>query len=206
MRARTEPSTVAFSCYRFLLLAYPRGFRRKYGDEMASLFQDRYERGERSMVLTAGLWISTLADVGRNALFERFVSVGELRPRELAGAGSGAGASSLAGVAAYACICCVAPAAVALMGSTALFAGHDLLALRPQLLSASFVLVAASLWMAYSGPSAAYSGPRAAAEPGCQGGSCTLVRVSAWTASLMWLVGVLAPWWTELLHRHAHLL
>ena len=196
MRASTESSSRALSLYRLLLLAYPRRFRREYGDEMARLFEDRHERDQRSMAPAVGLWIGTLADVGRNALLERVVSVGSLRPRELAGAGSGAGASSLAGVAAYACVCCVLPASFALTGGTALITTGDLLAVRPQLLSVSLLLVVASLWMAYSAPRAA--------APTCERGSCSLTRVSAWTASLMWMVGWTAPWWTGLLHTHVH--
>ncbi len=198
MRAQTEPRSRAFSCYRLLLLAYPRSFRRKYGDEMARLFEDRYEQGHRNVSLAVGLWIGTLADVGRNAFLERVTFVGEARPRELAGAGSAAGASTLAGAAAYACICCVLPASFALAGGTALIATQDLLAIRPHLLFASLVLVTASLWTAYSTP-----GQRA---PDCGSGSCSLARISAWTASFIWLVGWFAPWWAEALHQHAHFL
>jgi hypothetical protein len=58
--------------YGMLLLAYPRGFRRKYGPQMEQAFGDLYreacERGRSRVVL---LWALTVSDLARTAVAQR---------------------------------------------------------------------------------------------------------------------------------------
>lgn len=58
--------------YRMLLLAYPRGFRRKYGSQMEQAFGDLHreacESGRRRVAL---LWALTVSDLARTAVAQR---------------------------------------------------------------------------------------------------------------------------------------
>ncbi len=58
--------------YRMLLLAYPRGFRRKYGAQMEQAFGDLYgEACERGRSRVALLWALTVSDLARTAVAQR---------------------------------------------------------------------------------------------------------------------------------------
>ena len=70
---RTGPPTFSERTYRALLAAYPRGFRREYGREMARAFADLYEeeRQKRGLVGLLSVWARALLDLFTNALAER---------------------------------------------------------------------------------------------------------------------------------------
>jgi predicted permease len=60
--------------YRLLLLIFPAAFRRRFGDDMAAVFEDRLrEARARSPVAMARLWVSTLADLTAHGITERHV-------------------------------------------------------------------------------------------------------------------------------------
>lgn len=58
-------ATASAGIYEYLLLAYPQQFRRRYGEEMASVFLEncRYTFQSRGCCAVIGLWLSTLQDV-----------------------------------------------------------------------------------------------------------------------------------------------
>src|SRR5689334_4019653 len=64
--------TAADLVYRVLLRAYPREFRRQYGDDMIEMFRDQHraeaERGAGSVI---ALWAHVVVDALRNGLPER---------------------------------------------------------------------------------------------------------------------------------------
>jgi hypothetical protein len=184
------------SLYRCLLKAYPRRFRHHYGGEMLQVFEDRYRRSLIQGESVALLWFATLVDAARNGLLERAVSVRHARPREVVGTGSAVGGGSMAAAAAFACLCCVLPSSIGLLGASVVSAPQDLLPLRPHLLAASLTLLLASAWSAYS---PALSGEGVA----CKGEVCRLARTSFWGGSMLWVVALFAPSWVHLLHGHA---
>jgi predicted permease len=58
--------------YRLLLLCFPASFRRRFGDEMAGLFADRYAAARRlGWTAVVLCWIRTIADVVGHGLRER---------------------------------------------------------------------------------------------------------------------------------------
>ena len=59
--------------YRLLLVAYPRRFRREYGESMAQVFRDCCRAAERGQGLRGvlWLWLATLRDLARTAFVER---------------------------------------------------------------------------------------------------------------------------------------
>ncbi len=59
--------------YRLLLVAYPRRFRREYGESMAQVFRDLCRAAERGQGLRGvlWLWLATLRDLARTAFVER---------------------------------------------------------------------------------------------------------------------------------------
>lgn len=65
--------SVSERVYRALLLAYPKGFRSKYGAQMAQVFRDMWreelERGGK--VGLARLWVRTVVDLAATAFVER---------------------------------------------------------------------------------------------------------------------------------------
>ncbi len=186
----------AASLYRYTLKAYPRRFRHDYGSEMLQLFEDRYRRSLIRGESVALLWFATLLDAARNGLLERAASVRHARPREVVGTGSAAGGGSMAAAAAFACLCCVLPSSIGLLGAPVVIAPQDLLPLRPQLLAASLTLLLASAWAVYS--------PALSAEGvTCKGEVCRLARTSFWGGSILWVVALFAPFLVHLLHRHA---
>ncbi len=70
---RTRVPTFSERAYRALLFAYPRGFRREYGQEMACAFADlcEEERERRGTIGLLLLWARALLDLFANALAER---------------------------------------------------------------------------------------------------------------------------------------
>ncbi len=73
----TAPASAAVSiserAYRLLLVAYPRRFRREYGESMAQVFRDCCRAAERGQGLRGvlWLWLVTLCDLARTAVVER---------------------------------------------------------------------------------------------------------------------------------------
>ncbi len=66
-------SSVSERVYQTLLFAYPKGFRREYGAQMAQTFRDLYreERRRSGKFRVAGLWVRTLLDLIATATVER---------------------------------------------------------------------------------------------------------------------------------------
>ena len=71
--ARGENRSISERVYRLLLLAYPREFRREYGDEMARCFRDlcREELEDGGGLGLATLWGRTLLELIYTTLKER---------------------------------------------------------------------------------------------------------------------------------------
>src|SRR5688572_24917751 len=71
-RRRVLARGIAMSLYRILLLAFPRDFRARFGDDMSDVFEDRlrdaHARGPRA---TFALWTRTMLDVMAHGLAER---------------------------------------------------------------------------------------------------------------------------------------
>lgn len=73
----TQPSgrniRFALALYRTLLIAYPRTFRDRYGDEMVRLFRDRCLRTlqERGTLGFLQCWLRALVDLAMNAVLEK---------------------------------------------------------------------------------------------------------------------------------------
>ena len=62
--------------YGVLLLAYPREFRRRYGDEMVQVFGDSCRDAERrGGTLGMMLWVRTVSDLTSVAIVERICAV-----------------------------------------------------------------------------------------------------------------------------------
>jgi putative ABC transport system permease protein len=58
--------------YRLLLFVFPRGFRARFGDDMADVFADRLrDAHSRSVVAGIALWLRTIPDVIAHGLAER---------------------------------------------------------------------------------------------------------------------------------------
>jgi hypothetical protein len=69
-------ATASAEIYECLLLAYPQQFRRKYGEEMASIFSEncRYTCQSHGSYAVIGLWLSTLQDLMISASSEHVSS------------------------------------------------------------------------------------------------------------------------------------
>lgn len=67
--------TFSARLYALLLAAYPAGFRREYGREMALIFADRCREGAGRRGALAAVWCEALIDLGRAATRERWVSL-----------------------------------------------------------------------------------------------------------------------------------
>lgn len=67
--------------FRFILLAYPRDFRREFGADMAQVFRDCYRAKEKDRRPFGiwGLWLRTLLDVVRTAPKEHLDNLGKDR-------------------------------------------------------------------------------------------------------------------------------
>lgn len=65
-------ATASAGIYECLLLAFPQHFRRRYGEEMASVFSEncRYTCQSRGSYAVIGLWLSTLQDLLISASLE----------------------------------------------------------------------------------------------------------------------------------------
>jgi hypothetical protein len=76
---KSQIPSVSVSCfvYRWLLFAYPKSFRSRFGDEMRQVFQEQclahYRKHGVSAV--ASLWISTLFDLVKSAPGERMAAI-----------------------------------------------------------------------------------------------------------------------------------
>jgi putative ABC transport system permease protein len=58
--------------YRLLLLTFPADFRRRFGDDMSAVFDDRLRGArQRGPLAAAGFWIRTIADVVAHGMAER---------------------------------------------------------------------------------------------------------------------------------------
>ncbi|HUF48672.1 MAG TPA: ABC transporter permease [Vicinamibacterales bacterium] len=58
--------------YRLLLLLFPAAFRRRFGDDMADAFEDRWRTARReSSAAAVGLWFGTIADIVTHGVAER---------------------------------------------------------------------------------------------------------------------------------------
>jgi len=88
--------------YGLLLLAYPAGFRREYGEEMARVFRDLYQESRRSGGFRLVMfWLHILADVAASASGEHMETLlhpsRERRPRAVWVAFAGAALALLFG-------------------------------------------------------------------------------------------------------------
>jgi hypothetical protein len=63
--------------FRFILLAYPREFRRVFGPDMAQVFRDCYREVEKSPLGVWRLWLHTLPDLIRTAPKEHLEKLGK---------------------------------------------------------------------------------------------------------------------------------
>ena len=79
MAAAPASAAVSISerVYRLLLVAYPRRFRREYGEAMAQVFRDCCRAAEHGQGLRGvlRLWLATLRDLAGTAFVERVVEV-----------------------------------------------------------------------------------------------------------------------------------
>ena len=70
---------LADRCYQVLLRLYPRGFRARFGDDMAELFRDRRHRARGARARVA-LWTAVAVDVAWQAAAGRAEARAARRP------------------------------------------------------------------------------------------------------------------------------